>query len=376
MDLVQVLTAGISIPTLQSVNILAAVLAYSVVASLIIPGPYFLGAPLKDNRPRVNYRLNGLRVHILAMILYVVGSDYGLNLYRATIIHDNYGALLTTTVVWAFLFSAYLYVRATFMIPKIDQNYHSSNPVENFWIGIELNPHILGFEVKCWSYRPGFILMSLINLSVLAKQYELYHTISTPMAMFQAISLFYVVDAFYFETGLVYMFDIIEENFGLMLVFGDYTWIPFVFSLQSLYLVKPSTISVVYLALNLLVLSVGYWIFRGSNYQKLQFRLNPNKPINGKAPEVVKTGRPGRDLLISGWWGRARKINYTGDILIAIAMSMPCPLYLFAYMYPIYLTILLVNRAKRDDGRCKEKYQKYWTEYCNKVPYVLIPGVY
>jgi protein-S-isoprenylcysteine O-methyltransferase Ste14 len=104
--------------------------------------------------------------------------------------------------------------------------------------------------------------------------------------------------------------------------------------------------------------------------------LDPKKPIEGKPPQVVKTGRPGRDLLISGWWGRARKINYTGDILIAIAMSMPCDLYLLAYLYPIYLTILLINRAKRDDERCREKYKECWTEYCKKVPYVMIPGIY
>ncbi|KAL0477923.1 delta(14)-sterol reductase [Acrasis kona] len=376
MDLLQVVSAGISAPTFQSVNILAAVLSYCVISTLAIPGPYFLGAPLKDNRPRVTYVLNGLRAHILAMILYIVGSDYCLNLYKATIIYDNYGPLLTTTVLWAFLFSAFLYLRAKFVIPKVDQNYQSDNFLVNFWCGVELNPHVLGFEVKCWSYRPGFILMSLINISVLAKQLELYHSVSTPMIMFQAISLFYVVDAFYFETGLVYMFDIIEENFGLMLIFGDYTWIPFVFSLQSLYLVKPTTVSTPYIILNVIVLLVGYWIFRGSNYQKLQFRLNPNKPINGKAPEVIKTGRPGRDLLISGWWGRARKINYTGDILIAIAMSMPCPLYVLAYLYPIYLTILLFNRAQRDDHRCREKHQQYWTEYCKRVPYILVPGVY
>jgi delta14-sterol reductase len=141
-------------------------------------------------------------------------------------------------------------------------------------------------------------------------------------------------------------------------------------------LVDSFSISTPYILLNLLVLAIGYTIFRGSNNQKLQFRLNPNGLVDGKPAQVVKTGRSGRDLLVSGWWGVARKINYTGDILIAVAMSMPCDLYLLAYLYPIYLTILLLNRAQRDDERCKEKYKECWTEYCSKVKYVMIPGVY
>jgi hypothetical protein len=60
--------------------------------------------------------------------------------------------------------------------------------------------------------------MSLISISVLFKQYEKYGTFSVPMLLFQAINLFYVTDAFWFESGMTYMFDIIEENFGLMLV--------------------------------------------------------------------------------------------------------------------------------------------------------------
>lgn len=75
--------------------------------------------------------------------------------------------------------------------------------------------------------------------------------------------------------------------------------------------------------------------------------------------------------------GIARKINYTGDILIAIAWSLPCGFhYVMAFLYPIYLTILLLNRASRDDGRCREKYQKVWDQYCEKVKYIMIPYLY
>jgi 7-dehydrocholesterol reductase len=46
-----------------------------------------------------------------------------------------------------------------------------------------------------------------------------------------------------------------------------------------------------------------------------------------------------------------------------------------AYFYPFYLTILLTDRAWRDDARCGDKYREYWGEYCEKVPYKIVPGL-
>jgi len=345
------------------------------VASILLPGERFQGAPLKDGSRRT-YTLNGLLVQLLAMVGYVVGSEFVLGLWRSTIIYEHYGALLTTTLAWSFVLSTYLYVRAKFL-PKKEQNYRSNDLITNFWCGVELNPEILGFEIKFWSYRPGFILMSLINISSLAKQYHEYGEVSLPMLVFQVISFLYVFDAFWYEGGMVYMFDIIEENFGLMLVFGDYTWIPFAFSLQSLYLIDKWDIHVLYVVLIATVFVTGYRIFRGNNFQKLQFRLNPDKLIDGKKPETISTGNPNRGLLVSGWWGIARKINYLGDIMIAISMSMPCGTdYLLPWLYPIYLTLLLIDRAKRDDHRCREKYGEHWKQYCARVKWVMIPYVY
>lgn len=45
------------------------------------------------------------------------------------------------------------------------------------------------------------------------------------------------------------------------------------------------------------------------------------------------------------------------------------------FFYPVYLTILLVDRAWRDDKRCADKYGADWAAYCQKVPSKIIPGV-
>jgi 7-dehydrocholesterol reductase len=41
----------------------------------------------------------------------------------------------------------------------------------------------------------------------------------------------------------------------------------------------------------------------------------------------------------------------------------------------VYLTILLIERAFRDDKRCAEKYGIGWEQYCHYVPYKIIPFV-
>jgi hypothetical protein len=52
-----------------------------------------------------------------------------------------------------------------------------------------------------------------------------------------------------------------------------------------------------------------------------------------------------------------KHMNYTGDLIMALAYCMPCGLQLGAYFYLIYLTILLTHRALRDDSKCSEKYK-------------------
>ena len=46
------------------------------------------------------------------------------------------------------------------------------------------------------------------------------------------------------------------------------------------------------------------------------------------------------------------------------------------FMYLLYIIILLVHRIYRDEAKCSKKYGKYWKEYCKRVPYRLVKGVY
>jgi len=68
---------------------------------------------------------------------------------------------------------------------------------------------------------------------------------------------------------------------------------------------------------------VGYWVFRGTNYQKDYFRANNgNCSLWGKKATFVEceyTTSDGKThstkLCTSGFWGIARHMNYTGDLM-------------------------------------------------------------
>ena len=91
--------------------------------------------------------------------------------------------------------------------------------------------------------------------------------------------------------------------------------------------------------------------------------------------QFMQTKR-GTKLLTSGWWGLARKINYTGDWIMGLSWCLLCGFEsIVPYFYAIYFAILLVHRSIRDDHMCKEKYGEDWEKYKDLVPYRFIPGI-
>ena len=49
---------------------------------------------------------------------------------------------------------------------------------------------------------------------------------------------------------------------------------------------------------------------------------------------------------------------------------------LLPLFYPVFLTILLVHRAHRDEQKCLAKYGAHYEKYMRMVPYKIVPFVY
>eukprot|EP01087_Luapelamoeba_hula_P004160 TRINITY_DN1410_c0_g1_i1.p1 TRINITY_DN1410_c0_g1~~TRINITY_DN1410_c0_g1_i1.p1 ORF type:complete len:425 (-),score=39.37 TRINITY_DN1410_c0_g1_i1:53-1327(-) len=363
---VEYLKRVFAVPTPFQLSLFPAYVAFLFIGTKLIPGYYILGSPLADNR-RIKFRLNGLRLFFVLLLTGAIGHYTGV--IPATIVYDNFYSLLLTVNAWAVVVSVYLYV-----VGKMHGEGKNKSFFDNFVMGTELMPFVGGEPLKMFWLKPSMMGWGVINLSLLAKHYELLGHISMPMALYQGFSMLYIIDYFYHEERMTSTWDIIAEHFGLMLVWGDIVFIPFVFSIQAWFLVTDNTYLEFWQIFMISgVFFMGYAIFRGCNSQKHDFKHNPKAIIWGKPAQTVGGGR----LLVSGWWGIARHINYTGDILLGLGFSLPCGFRsVLPYTYPIYLTLLLVHREVRDNNRCADKYKEVWNQYCARVPYRMVPYIY
>lgn len=304
------------------------------------------------------------------------GAFTGLTHFPIAWLYDSYLQLATASMAFAMLMSLWLYLRSFARNALLAPGGDSGNVIYDFFIGRELNPRIGSFDLKQFcELRPGLIGWMILNLGCLAAQHQRLGRITPAMALINIFQGLYVFDALYHERAILTTMDITTDGFGVMLAFGDLAWVPFTYSLQARYLVENSPELGLYACVGLVLLNfMGYMVFRGANSQKDAFRRDPE--ASSVAHLRTLETKTGRRLLISGWWGLARKINYTGDWTMGLAWCL-CTGFdcVLTYFYSIYFLILLVHRAYRDDHACSVKYQEDWAKYKKNVPYMFIPGI-
>ncbi|KFR12933.1 Lamin-B receptor [Opisthocomus hoazin] len=334
------------------------------------------GLPLSNGR-KLQYRINGFYAFMMT------AAAIGILLYFQVELHylyDHFMQFAVSAAVFSMGLSIYLYIRSL-KAPEeeLAPGGNSGYFVYDFFTGHELNPRIGSFDLKYFcELRPGLIGWVVINFAMLLAEMKI-HNQSMPslsMILVNSFQLLYVVDALWNEEAVLTTMDITHDGFGFMLAFGDLVWVPFVYSLQALYLVShPTAISWPVAAAITILNCIGYYIFRSANSQKNNFRRNPSDPKLANL-KFIPTAT-GKGLLVTGWWGFVRHPNYLGDIIMALAWSLPCGFnHILPYFYVIYFICLLVHREARDEHHCKQKYGLAWERYCQRVPYRIFPYIY
>ncbi|KAG8438004.1 hypothetical protein GDO86_008622 [Hymenochirus boettgeri] len=293
-------------------------------------------------------------------------------------VYDHFLQLAVGSGLIALFLSILLYIKSL-AAPEsaLAPGGNSGNPLYDFFIGHELNPRIGFFDLKYFcELRPGLIGWCLINICFLVKEQELRGSPSLSLILVCGFQALYVMDALWHEEAILTTMDIVHDGFGFMLAFGDLCWVPFTYSLQGYFLVRhPQELDIPVAVGIVLLNAVGYIVFRESNSQKNTFRRNPADPRVARL-ETIPTAT-GKRLLVSGWWGIVRHPNYLGDLIMALAWSLPCGLSnILPYFYVIYFTVLLIHREARDEHQCIKKYGVAWKEYCRRVPYRIFPYIY
>lgn len=224
--------ASFTWPPLQIYLVLLSYIVALAVLGAFLPGKLQQGTRLADGT-RLKYKCNGLVVTGFVITTLAISAYY--RYIDPAWVADNHAHLFIATNVFAFVLSAYLFVQGRLCTPPNWLKQRSA--INDFVMGSELNPFILGVNVKFFSYRPSMCGWLIVNLSFLVKQYETLGFITGRMMLYQITTAWYIWDYFVHETKIVSTWDIIAEHFGLMLVWGDYVFIVFGFRYVSCSLV-------------------------------------------------------------------------------------------------------------------------------------------
>ncbi len=335
------------------------------VASIVLPGLERDGYPQPDGT-RKRYKLTGMTLFFMTHIaLFVATFGFGVSL---TPVVTHFWSIFMVANVVAVVWSVALYLLGRRQLAQPGR--HRG---KDMWMGVELNPTWLGVDLKMFMYQPSLIGVYLIVLSFAYAQRQMHGTLTPQMICMVAFWFAYLFTHYVKEEFMLSTWDIISEKFGFMLVWGDLVYVPFLYSLPCWWLVDQTTPLSTAQWLSLSIFFLGaLWIFREANWQKERFKRDREAAIWGKRPETV-----GDHLLVSGWWGVARKINYAGELAVYLSFALTTGMHsILPYLLPLSLTILLVQRAARDDRKCRAKYGELWRQYCARVRYRIFPFVY
>lgn len=333
------------------------------------------------------YQINGLQAWLISYSLFFILGV--MDVIPMTIIYDNWVSILVISCILSYILTIMMYIKGLYY-PSSNDNKYTGNWFYDLYMGIELNPKILGYDLKLFlNGRPGIIGWSCINLSFAAAQYQKYGYISNSMFLVNFLQFLYIGYFFYKEAWYLETLDISLDHFGWMFSFGDLVWLPAMYTLQCLYLVSnPIHLTNLWFLIIFNLGILGFIIFVTSNNQKENFKKNYKSKIWGQKPYYIDasyiiTDKNGKKsfknskLLLSGWWVIGRHMNYTGDLILSLCYSLPCGFNSFyPYFYFFYLMILLIHRCIRDEYKCSQKYGTSWDIYCNAVPYRLIPYIW
>lgn len=319
--------------------------------------------------------MNGFYSFLIILFLVIVIIAWkGLKIMN--FFYDHFIGLLTTAYFFALIQCTALYIWSFFGKKILAKGGNSTSHVYNFWMGRELNPRIGSFDFKQFNeLRPGMILWAVLDIAFLCKSLD-DGKLEDSMIIVVLTQIWYIADSVINESAILTTMDITTDGFGYMLSFGDLVWVPFTYTLQARFFIwHPVHLGVFGIIAVIGLMLIGYFIFRGANGQKDEFRNNPDSEKSKKI-KFIETQRKTK-LMTSGWWGKARHINYLGDWLMAWSWCLPTGFSTpITYFYVGYFAVLLIHRERRDNEKCHLKYGADWEKYCEIVKYRIIPYVY
>jgi len=359
---------------------------FSIAQILIMkwtPGKKFYG-PITSKGNVPVYKANGPQAFFISIGLFYTLS-FKLHVFSPTIIYDHFGEILSALNLLSLFFCFILLLKGK-LWPSTSDCGSSGNFIFDYYWGTELYPKIFGVDVKKFlNCRFGLVLWSLVIISFAAKQSQLYG-LSDSMLVCVMLQLIYLLKFFVWETGYLGSIDMMHDRAGFYICWGSMVWLPAIYPSSVLYLVNnPKTLGFPFFAFIFMLGLASILLTYFADRQRQQVRvMNGECRVWKKEPQLIiahyttQTGEQKQSLLLaSGFWGIARHFHYVPEFMGAFCWSIPALFCSFLpYFYVIFLSLLMIERAMRDDRRCSKKYGDDWAKYCQKVPYKILPYIF
>lgn len=356
-----------------------------------MPGMTMYGLPTAPHGKRLPYHCNGYLAYYFCIFGTLFANVTGI--FKLTYIADHYGEFLFAAIIIGDVTSLYWYVYG--LLHKSEHpTTRTGNVIYDIFMGTVLYPRISflpnSFEIDIKmiaEVRWSWLTLMLLTMSCAMKMYETTGYITKEMGVMLVAHWLYSNATVKGEHYIPGTWDMFHENFGWMLNFWNIAGVPFLYCFQSFYVLRnhevlSATLSVPFIVGVYVFLLVGYYVFDTANCQKASDKLKgikrntfPQLPFAVLSEPVRYIETPKGNLLVDGWYAHVRKLQYTGDIMMATSWGLACgfssPL---PYFYALFFTCMILHRQTRDEVRCKEKYGEYWDIYVRTVPNVFLPG--
>jgi delta14-sterol reductase len=317
----------------------------------------------------LKYRTNGRLVLAASILLWFVLGYFNIVPY-VWLYETRWFGLIGACAI-GLAFSLYVVVK----YPSTGRSFFA-----DLWFGRSKDVQIKnGFiDAKVWFYLVGAVMLQLNVLSCAAFHLANVQNINPGFLLGCALLTWFCFDYLIFERVHLWTYDFIAERVGFKLGFGCLAFYPYFYAVALWFTADlpdpgvPAWLTILFGAIFL-----GGWVLtRGSNMQKYLFKTAPGRKFLWITPEVLSDGE--HKLLVNGFWGVSRHINYLGETIQAVAVALVSGYFglWMVWLYPIYYVGLFLSRQADDDKVCRAKYGELWDEYSAKVKYKIVPRLY
>ena len=349
-----------------------AICALVLVLQILMPARWVTGyAQYEISQKALRYRLNGLPVFVA-----IVAGWFALG-YTGLVPFEWLWRHRWSSVSGACVLGLVASAAALRGVPA-----RSTSRLRDYFLGRMENPRLFDGQVdtKMYLYLAGATVLKL-NLLAFTAHHVLSNPISPSPGVIVHLCLFswFLLDYLIFEPVHLYTYDLVAERVGFKLVWGCLVFYPYFYAIglwAVADLANPKS-PTWFLVLSVAVFLAGWILARGANMQKYYFKQDPGHVFLGLIKSRSMSDGE-RHLLCNGFWGISRHVNYLGEVLMGIGLTLALgwPSVIVPWLYPLYYVVFLAARERDDDRRCEEKYGELWQRYRKAVPWRIVPYLY